>query len=499
MSAGVTVGRQFVDVGGRRVHLRHAGCGPAVVLVHQSPQNSRALLPWIEWLADRFAVFAPDTPGFGHSDPLPLADADIGDHAEALAELLGALGLQRVLLCGVHTGAAIATQLALNRPERVAALVTDGLALFDDAERAALLGSYLPPFEPSWDGSHLRWLFARLREQHLFFPWFDGRREARLRYPLPSPERVRDGVLDVLDAGDGYRAAYRAAFRHQPAAALPTLAVPARLCYRAGDVLAAHAARCPPLPVTAQVQAGLDGEAALRRSIDEAFVAAAPAAASVDSTAAVDNATSATRRIVRVGGLEWAFRLALDEGAAGPARLALGDIGHAAVLPAGRAAARLAVDWPGHGASGALPLEAVSMDALAASLHAALQVLPMPGPTLTLQAHGGAALLALKLAQRCGPACSAPDLDAAPPTDAGARRHFLRGLPSLQPDGHGGWLLEAWDWVRLSSLFDPWQPEAAAAGLQRPAPDPWRVHERVRELVRAGPLHAALWRAALEP
>lgn len=489
------VQRQFVDVGGRRVHLRFAGRGPALVLLHQSPQSSAALLPWIEALAADHAVFAPDTPGFGHSDPLPLTAPDIGDYAQALAALLETLGLQRVLLCGVHTGAAIAAELAFTRPQRVAALVCDGLSMFDEGEQAALLDRYLPPFEPQWDGGHLRWLFARLREQHLYFPWFDGRPAARLAYPLPSPPRLRDAVLDVLDAGDGYRLAYRAAFCHRPQAGLARLAVPARVCYRAADVLAPHATRCPALPAGARLQVCHGGEPELRAAMHEVFASAASAATPVDSASVVQRAVSGTRRIVPAGGIEWAFTMAGAGDPAGPALLALGDLGQPAVLPDGAAASlRLAVDWPGHGASGGVVPDPLTSDSLAASLRAALQALPLPPAPLALQAHGAAAALASALARQCGAGCAPPRLEGPPPISPAARQHFLRGLPALQPDGHGGWLLEAWDWVRGASLFDRWLP---GVGLAQAAPDPWRAHLQVREVLRAGPLHTALWRAML--
>ena len=492
------VQRQFVDVGGRRVHLRFAGRGPAMVLLHQSPQSSAALLPWIEALATDHAVFAPDTPGFGHSDPLPLTAPDIRDYAQALTALLDVLGLQKVLLCGVHTGAAIAAELAFTQPQRVAALVCDGLSMFDEGEQAALLERYLPPFEPQWDGGHLRWLFARLREQHLYFPWFDGRPAARLAYPLPTPPRLRDAVLDVLDAGDGYRLAYRAAFCHQPQAGLARLAMPARVCYRAADVLAPHATRCPPLPAGARLQVCQGGEPELRAAMHEVFASAAAAATPVVSASVVQRAVSNTRCIVPAGGIEWAFTMAGAGGVgdpAGPALLALGDLGQPAVLPDSAAASlRLAADWPGHGASGGAAIPTLTADTLAASLRAALQTLPLPPAPLALQARGAATALASALARQCGAGCTAPRLEGAPPASPAARQHFLQGLPALQPDGHGGWLLEAWDWVRGASLFDRWSP---AVGLVQPAPDPWRVHQQVREVLRAGPLHTALWRAML--
>jgi len=490
------VQRQFVPVGARRVHLRHAGRGPAVVLVHQSPQSSRALEPWIERLSAQYAVFAPDTPGFGHSDPLPLAAPSVADYADALAELLGALGLQRVLVFGMHTGAAIATQLALAHPQRVAGLVTDGLSLFDAEECADLLAHYVPPFEPQWDGGHLRWLFARLREQHLFFPWYDGRRAARLRYPQPMPERVHAGVLDVLDAGDGYRVAYRAAFQYAPLAALTTLPVPALLAWRAGDVLAPHAPRCPALPGPSRAAVLMGGEDELVKCTDSHFAACAAKATDADAAACVAAAPAATRRIVVAGDVAWAFQVA--PGGDGPATLSLGDIGQPAALPTGGAGLRIAVDLPGHGASLAAADVDLAMPRLAAALHEALAALLPATAPLELQARGAGAVLARHLAAALGPRCNALQTAGLPLADAAARQHFLQLLPRLTPDAQGGHLLAAWDWVRQSHLFDPWQPPGAAAVLDAPAPDPQRVHAQVREVLRAGPLHAALWRAALE-
>ena len=106
--------RAFATVGERQVHYRHAGEGPPVVLLHQSPASSAALAPLIRRLAARFSVIAPDTPGYGHSDPLVPADAEPGidDYVDAMAALFDVLGLQRPALFGSHTGAIIATRFA---------------------------------------------------------------------------------------------------------------------------------------------------------------------------------------------------------------------------------------------------------------------------------------------------------------------------------------------------------------------------------------------------
>ena len=56
------ISRGFVSIGERQVHFRYAGSGPALLLIHQSPQNSRMWLQMMARFADRYTVIAPDTP-----------------------------------------------------------------------------------------------------------------------------------------------------------------------------------------------------------------------------------------------------------------------------------------------------------------------------------------------------------------------------------------------------------------------------------------------------
>ena len=56
----------------RQVHYRRAGSGSPIILLHQSPKSSEEYIPLINELSDQYTVFAPDTPGNGLSDPLPI-------------------------------------------------------------------------------------------------------------------------------------------------------------------------------------------------------------------------------------------------------------------------------------------------------------------------------------------------------------------------------------------------------------------------------------------
>src|SRR6185503_13663853 len=99
-----TVTRHFVTVDGRQVHYRRAGSGPAVVLRHESPRSSVALVRHLEALAPRFTAIGIDTPGYGLSEPLDVEQPSIADYAADFGPTLDALGIDRCAILAVHTG-----------------------------------------------------------------------------------------------------------------------------------------------------------------------------------------------------------------------------------------------------------------------------------------------------------------------------------------------------------------------------------------------------------
>src|SRR5579871_6474622 len=108
--------RAFITLSdsGRQVHYRSAGDGAPLVLLAATPDSSGAL----DLSAPDRAVFALDTPGYGQSDPLPVAAPTIEHYAEALSQTLDALGLQAADIIGWGSGATIAAGFARRYPER---------------------------------------------------------------------------------------------------------------------------------------------------------------------------------------------------------------------------------------------------------------------------------------------------------------------------------------------------------------------------------------------
>ena len=477
--------RQFVRIGRRHVHYRHAGSGPPLLLLHQSPQNSRMWLDMIPRFADRYTVIAPDTPGFGYSDALEGGAPDIDAFARATLEFADALGLDRFALFGMHTGGLIGMHLGWIAPQRLASLVVDGYALFNDAERARYTDRYLPVFEPSWDGAHLRWLWSRMREQLYFFPWCDPSAECAIRLPPYTPEGTHAAAMDILDVGDAYRIGYGAAFRYTERQRVAELECPAWLVYRGDDVLLPHRERLPALPdgvVSVVEPEGVDG---LHRRMDG--ILAETAAGLPDPGAALEarEVDGWARRMLPTGVGEVAVWLRPGSGgsvlhvhAPGECPLRPGQV-------EADARRQLLVELPGHGASSEMP-DAPTAEVVQAALLAACNALA-GGDAIAIETHDGAAAWVPGLAAALGPRLQAVRLHRPWLLEAEECATFLAQLPDPAVHRAGGHMAEAWQWERERHLMWPWLPPSAESRRLVAGPDTGRVHANVVELLRLGP------------
>ena len=140
MTQPVQFATRWNAVAGRRVHARVGGlarpAGPPVVLVHGLAAAGRSVLPTACVLAAEHRVLVPDLPGFGRS-AAPPGVPDVAGLAALLAAWLDETlpGGEPVALVGASLGAQIAVELAILRPQRVAAVVLLGPSP-DPANRA---------------------------------------------------------------------------------------------------------------------------------------------------------------------------------------------------------------------------------------------------------------------------------------------------------------------------------------------------------------------------
>jgi pimeloyl-ACP methyl ester carboxylesterase len=103
------------------VHVRRAGQGPPVVLLHSNGHSWHEFADVIGPLAKRFSVYAWDMPGQGDSDAVH-PRTSIQGYADVLAEVLDELGLEQTAVVGCSVGAFIGAELATRRPQRVSAV-----------------------------------------------------------------------------------------------------------------------------------------------------------------------------------------------------------------------------------------------------------------------------------------------------------------------------------------------------------------------------------------
>jgi pimeloyl-ACP methyl ester carboxylesterase len=477
-----TIHRQFVTVTGRwgrrQVHCRFGGSGPLLLMLHQSPQSSRELLPLMQAWSGYFTVLAPDSPGYGLSDSLGVEEATLGDFAEATLEFLDAIGAGCFCVYGFHTGGMIGIALAERYPDRVRALACNGVAVLAGAELREILAQYLPRFEPCWDGSHLTWLWARLREQTIFFPWHKRAAASRMNFPMPPPERLQAGVLEFLRAADHYHVAYRAAFQYPVAEVVRTLRVPALLTAAARDPLCPHLDRITAAAPSVEITPSATPEEAVQRCLEHVRAYAADRAAL--RIASKPDDLRLWPEVLGVNGT----RLQLLRGARrGRPVLLLHEAGGSTRTMRTLADALadhcevLALDLPGHGESDPWWTgEPLGVGGAADAVIAVLESLGMPPLDILGVEAGG--IVALEVASRAPsrvsrvvlvdpPVCE-PELAAAIRTE---------GLPSLAPDWHGGHLSRCWHMQRDARLYFPWfrrdpsgiregEPDLDARGIQ---------------------------------
>jgi pimeloyl-ACP methyl ester carboxylesterase len=169
-------------------------------------------------------VYAPDTLGNGDSPPPAQDDPDIPYFADSVVRLADALGLDRFVVYGSHTGARIACELAAAFPDRIEATIFDGIKEYDDETRERIIANYAPTVKPDDHGTHLVWAFHFVRDQALYFPHFQRDPEHRLPGYMPPAQVLHDATIDVLKALDTYAKPYIAAFRYRALQRLPDIA-----------------------------------------------------------------------------------------------------------------------------------------------------------------------------------------------------------------------------------------------------------------------------------
>ncbi|WP_446830053.1 alpha/beta fold hydrolase [Candidatus Foliamicus sp.] len=187
-----------------RIAMPEAASQPPLLCLHQTPSNGSQWEPIQPALARDRVVVAPDTPGYGMSDPPP-EPPEIGDYAGAMFDFMEHLAERGIVapgpfdVMGYHTGSITATEMAHQDRQRVRRCVLFGLAAYPEDVRAGKLARLSDRFPaPDRTLAHVEKLWSIIGE---------------LADPRIPPEELHIGMAESLRLGSrlpwGYIAVYR--------------------------------------------------------------------------------------------------------------------------------------------------------------------------------------------------------------------------------------------------------------------------------------------------
>lgn len=113
------------------VGVREHGSGRPVVLLHGLVASGLVWRHVADGLGDGIRCIAPDLALGSHSPAVPAADLTLPGLARTVIDLLDALGIEQAVLVGNGYGGDIAQVVAVDHPQRVAALVLVATNAFD--------------------------------------------------------------------------------------------------------------------------------------------------------------------------------------------------------------------------------------------------------------------------------------------------------------------------------------------------------------------------------
>jgi pimeloyl-ACP methyl ester carboxylesterase len=206
-----------------QVHFHDTGAGVPLVLIHQAPMSSRQFEQVYGRLAARgIRGIGVDMPGYGCSDPT-LFVPEIKDYARAVPAVLDHLGIRAAFVLGHHTGALIATEVAINFADRVDGLILNGPLPMSPKERQAGL-DYVEQHEKGLvaqaDGSHLVAVFNN-----------------RMAYANPDTDwdLATRYVAEQFIGRGPFWYGHHAAFQYDHGARLPLIDTPTLVLTNTGD------------------------------------------------------------------------------------------------------------------------------------------------------------------------------------------------------------------------------------------------------------------------
>jgi pimeloyl-ACP methyl ester carboxylesterase len=213
-----------------RLRFSRHGAGPPLVLIHALGSSRTSWDPVMSRLADCFDVIAVDLPGFGESAPLPSGtESHPARLAEAVAELLDDLQIDRPHVTGNSIGGWVALELARLRPVSSLTLLSPAGLWRGGTPLYCLVSLRIT----RWACRHASGMLSRLVAHRPGRILVLGQTHGRPTQV--TPERARAEIV-ALGTSTGFDSAL-AATRHRHYTAGPALGIPVTAAFGTRDLV----------------------------------------------------------------------------------------------------------------------------------------------------------------------------------------------------------------------------------------------------------------------
>ena len=232
---------RHLSVGDVRIHVRTAGSGPPLLLLHGYPQSLWMWHRVAPVLAETHSVVLADLRGYGRSSA-PTAAPDNSTYSKRamaadLVEVMAQLGHDRFVVIGHDRGGRVAHRMALDNPDRVVALavldIVPTLHMFEHVDRAMATSYFHWFFLTQPDGLPERligadsagWIASRFARRHLGVNPIDPRAMSRYAEDFADPAVIAATCADyraaaTVDLADDATSRERGQFVTAPVLAL---------------------------------------------------------------------------------------------------------------------------------------------------------------------------------------------------------------------------------------------------------------------------------------
>jgi len=229
----------YLDFDDTQSLVRTAGLdlptAPLVVL-HDLPGSSALHRDLIAELGKGCPTIALDVLGQGES-VLGKNGVSVDLWARQIRSVISALNYEQANVLAIGTAAAIATELALLFSGLVKKIVFQSPPTFPAAMRNALVERYPVEGSPVWDGSHLTRVWHHMRDQELWWPWFDKRAAtARTHKPATDPWLLTRRVRESLKQPGNYAAVWKTVLQYPLLENMALVECKAHVASAAGDL-----------------------------------------------------------------------------------------------------------------------------------------------------------------------------------------------------------------------------------------------------------------------